>query len=493
MRKTLVVGVCMTNQDLILKIYNTMSREIEEFKPLNYPHVHLYACGPTVYDYAHIGHIRKYTFDDVLIRLLRYMDYDVRHVQNITDVGHLTSDSDTGEDKLEKGARKYQESVYDIARKFEQYFYQTMDMVGNVRPEISCRATENIPEQIEMVRVLMEKGFAYEIENDGIYFDTSKVDDYGKLARLDIDELKEGARVEKVEGKRNLADFALWKYERPGENRAMAWESPWSERGFPGWHIECSTMSIKYLGEQFDIHTGGIDHIPVHHTNEIAQAEAYTDKKPFVKYWVHHNFLRVDGEKMSKSLDNFLTIDDVIEHGYEARALRLLFLMSHYRHEQNFTWQSLDGAQKSYNRLVTTIRQIQQPTSGDDIESLLTDSREAWNFRNRFLQLMTDDLSTPGAVSVIWEVIKSDLTDKLKYHLLLEFDEVLGLGLAQFDSEKSRKTIIPQDIKAMAQKRQQARSNEDWSQADKLRNKIEESGFQIMDMPGNKFIVKPAD
>ncbi|MEX0895552.1 MAG: class I tRNA ligase family protein, partial [Patescibacteria group bacterium] len=298
-----------------MKLYNTLSRTVEEFEPLTSGQVGLYACGLTVYDYTHLGHLRKYTLDDVLVRVLRQQGNQVKHVQNVTDVGHLTSDEDTGEDKLEKGAKKYGKTVWEIAREFEEYFWKSMDLMGNARPDVSCRATEHIEQQLAMVVALEKKGFAYAVENDGVYFDTSKFDSYGELARLNLEEQQAGSRVEQVVGKRNPSDFALWKFERPDENRAMVWPSPWHERSFPGWHIECSAMAVAYLGEQFDIHTGGIDHIPVHHTNEIAQSEAATGKHPFVKHWVHHNFLRIEGEKMSKSLENYFTIDDIVAGG----------------------------------------------------------------------------------------------------------------------------------------------------------------------------------
>ncbi|MBP7768869.1 cysteine--tRNA ligase, partial [Candidatus Woesebacteria bacterium] len=321
-----------------MKLYNTLSKQVETLVPIHPGALGMYACGLTVYDYTHLGHLRKYTMDDVLVRTLRHAGFSVKFVQNVTDVGHLSSDGDTGEDKLEKGAKKYNKSVWDIAHEFEDYFWRSMDLMGNVCPDVSCRATEHIDAQLEMVKTLEKKGFAYVIAGDGVYFDTAKLSDYGKLAGFDPEALQEGARVEAVALKRNKTDFALWKFERPGENRAMAWPSPWAERSFPGWHIECSAMAMQYLGEQFDIHTGGIDHIPVHHTNEIAQAESATGKVPFVKYWVHHNFLRVDGEKMSKYLGNFFTIDDVLKKGFHPKALRLLFLTSHYRSELNFLW-----------------------------------------------------------------------------------------------------------------------------------------------------------
>jgi cysteinyl-tRNA synthetase len=485
-----------------MKLYNTMSRAIEEFIPrsaelqqaqttaedikkINPHHVGLYACGLTVYDYTHLGHLRKYTLDDVLIRTLRHSGYQVKFVQNVTDVGHLSSDADTGEDKLEKGAKKYGKSVWDIAREFEAYFFRSMDLMGNVRPDISCRATEHIKQQLEMVITLEKKGYAYVIDGDGVYFDTSKVDDYGKLARLNLSELQEGARLEKVAGKRNPTDFALWKFERPGENRAMVWESPWSKRSFPGWHIECSAMAIEYLGEQFDVHTGGIDHIPVHHTNEIAQAEAATGKKPFVKYWVHHNFLRVSGEKMSKSLGNFFTIDDVLEKGFDPKALRLLFLTTHYRSEMNFTWESLAGIQKSWEKLVALIQTFKQNTQRTVLSpEKLTKVDE---YRTRFFDFMEDDLKTPEAIAVMWEVTKSNIPGEDKYDLLVEFDEVLGLGLATAEVSTAKISTaqdleaLPAEVQKLVNDRQKARQEKNWSIADDLRTQLDTLGFEVKD------------
>ncbi|HSW89260.1 MAG TPA: cysteine--tRNA ligase, partial [Patescibacteria group bacterium] len=409
-----------------MRLYNTLSRSIEDFKPIIQGQVGLYACGPTVYDYAHIGHARKYTMDDVLVRVLRHSGLEVKHVMNITDVGHLVSDDDTGEDKMEKGAKKYGKSVWDIAKEFEAFFWKSMDAVGVVHPDVVCKATDHIKEQIELISRLEKNGFTYVIA-DGVYFDTSKFPTYGELSRLDPESLKAGARVEMVEGKKNVTDFALWKFSPAGERRQMEWESPWG-KGFPGWHIECSAMSMKYLGEQFDIHTGGIDHIPIHHTNEIAQAEAATGKHPFVKYWVHHNFLRVDGEKMSKSLNNFYTVDDIIAKGYKPQALRLLFLGSHYRSELNFTWDALEAAQKSYDKLVAILCQCKNEAD----RTVLSDDKltKINDLRTRFFSLLEDDLHTPEAMSVLWEAVKSNVPGHDKYDLLVEFDTVLGLGLA---------------------------------------------------------------
>lgn len=461
-----------------------MSRSVEEFTPRDPKAVGLYACGLTVYDYTHLGHLRKYTMDDVLIRALRHAGYRVKFVQNVTDVGHLSSDADSGEDKLEKGAKKYGKSVWDIAREFEEYFFRSMDLMGNVRPDVSCRATEHIEQQLQMVITLEKKGFAYVIKGDGVYFDTSKLSDYGKLAHLDLEHLQEGARVERIEGKRNATDFALWKFERPGENRAMVWESPWAKRSFPGWHIECSAMAIHYLGDQFDIHTGGIDHIPVHHTNEIAQAESATGKVPFVNYWVHHNFLRVDGEKMSKSLGNFYTIDDVLKRGIDPKALRLLFLTTHYRSEMNFTWESVEGAQKSWQKLVKLVLSFR----AEGGRTVLSEDKlqKVDEYRQRFFSFIEDDLHTAEAVTVMYEVTKSNIPGPDKYDLLVEFDEVLGLGFAQLqDTEEADSTVdirqVSAEIRTVFEQRQTARQNKDWGASDRLRDELLKKGYEVID------------
>ncbi len=462
-----------------MRLYNTLSKKIEDFKPIHPPQVGFYACGPTVYDYTHLGHLRRYVMDDFLIRTLRHAGFKVKFVQNVTDVGHLASDADTGEDKLEKGAKKYHLTVWEIAEKFENYFYDSLDKMNNLRPDNICRATKYIDEQIEMVKSLEKKGYAYVIKGDGVYFDTSKLDDYGKLAQLDLEHLQEGARVCKLAGRRSLSDFALWKFERQGENRAMVWPSPWAKRGFPGWHIECSTISKEQLGAQIDIHSGGIDHIPVHHTNEIAQSETVSGKKPFVKYWVHHNFLQINGQKMSKSLGNLFTIDDVMERGFNPLALRLLFLSAHYRREMNFTWENLVGAQKSYFKLINLV-QLYQRSKADDV-----DDSQFKKYRQQFFAFMENDLKTAEALAVMWAVTKTELSDATKLKLLLEFDQVLGLGLATIKTDE-----LPASVKSLLGKRQQARDNQDFAQADELRAQLISLGYAVKDTPQGQSITR---
>ncbi|MBU1034086.1 cysteine--tRNA ligase [Patescibacteria group bacterium] len=480
-----------------MKLYNTLSKKVEEFDSISQDdpkQVNMYACGPTVYDYSHIGHLRKYVMDDVLVRVLRHLNYDVRHVQNITDVGHLVSDDDEGEDKMEKGARKYGQSAREIARKFEDYFFYSMDKMGILRPTLSCRATEHIQSQLEMVLDLEKKGFTYIIEGDGVYFDTSKLEKYGELSGHDPRNAPHESRMGEVAGKKNPTDFALWKFEKPGENRQMIWPSPWSARSFPGWHVECSAMSIEHLGPQIDIHTGGIDHIAVHHANEIAQSETFTGKKPFARFWVHHNFLRVDGEKMSKSLGNFYTIDDIIKRGFSPAALRLLFLSSHYRSEQNFTFQSLEASQTAFEKLLQAYLTIKKNhrDDADDQE----DNRETEKFSKQFFAFVEDDLNTPEAVTVLWQVLKSDLSDRQKYFLLLEFDRVLGLGLismSEKDLSSNNQEILsledlPDSLQKLFAEREAARSDKDFAKADQIRQEFAKVGYQLIDQAGSVLI-----
>ena len=458
-----------------------MSREIEDFVPLNDKKVGMYACGPTVYDYAHVGHVRKYIFDDVLVRLLRYLNYNVTHVMNITDVGHLVSDSDTGEDKLEKGARREGKTAWEVDKFYEEQFFRTMDAVNIKRPNIVCRATEHIKDQIELIQNLESKGFVYKIA-DGIYFDTSKFADYGKLSRINAEGQKPVARVDVVPGKKHPTDFAVWKFSPTGIKRDMEWESPWG-LGFPGWHIECSAMSMKYLGDSFDIHTGGIDHIPIHHPNEIAQSEASTGK-PFVKYWIHHNFLLIDGEKMSKSKGNYYTLEDVTNHQFDPLSLRYLFLQTHYRQEANFTWVALAAAQTALKSLREQIGVIRQQMQQGERSSLSDEKLDKVNFlRKRFKDVIRLDLNTAQGLAVVWEVIKSNIPPGDKYDIVMICDEILGLGLVGVTGEEARAPDVPAEVAELLSVREKFRKQQEFAKADSVRKQIEDLGFILEDLP----------
>jgi cysteinyl-tRNA synthetase len=466
----------------MLKLYNTLSRKIEEFKPINPPKVGMYICGPTVYDYAHIGHARTYTNSDVLVRALRWLDYEVKVVMNITDMGHLTSDADTGEDKLEKQARKEKRTAREVAEFYSQDFWQMAEQLNIIRPDVVCKATEHIKDMIELVKKLEKKGFSYRTAV-GIYFDTAKLKDYGKLARLDAAGLQEGARVAKRAGKRRATDFALWKFSPKDVKRQMEWDSPWGI-GFPGWHIECSAMSMKYLGESFDIHTGGVDHIPVHHSNEIAQSEAASGKR-FVKYWFHSGFLMVEGEKMSKSLANFYRMEDVIKKGYQPLALRYLFLTSHYRTTMNFTWKALAAAAEAYSKL----RSLAAAWQGKKGRTMLSEEKlaQVQRYMFRFREAVENDLAMPEALAVMWEMVKSNIPEQDKWELMVDWDQVLGLGLAE---AKAVKIEIPADVQELAKKREAFRKEKRWEEADEIRKEIEEKGWLVQDVPTGTKIKK---
>lgn len=428
-----------------MKLYNSLTKQTEVFEPLHPPKVGLYTCGMTVYDFAHIGHGRKYVGDDILRRTLTRFGFSVSHVQNVTDVGHLASDGDEGEDKMEKGAKKYGKTVWEVAKFYEDHFFTTMDSLNVLRPTVSCRATDHIPEQIALITTLEKKGLAYDTP-EAVYFDVTKFAGYAELfGRQKLEDKKAGVRAAVVEGehKKHAADFALW-FKRVGRftDHAMHWESPWGD-GFPGWHIECSAMSMKYLGDEIDIHTGGIDHIPVHHPNEIAQSEGATGKQ-FVKYWVHYNFLRVDGKKMSKSLGNFYTVEDVIGWGIDPLALRYFYLTAQYRSELNFTRESLEAAASALKELKKQVAVIhvsaasRTTLSGEKLDKVD-------GFRSRFDEALANDMNTPQALAVVWEMIKSNISSQDKYDLLLDFDDVLGLKLsdvvisdADIDVEKGK-------------------------------------------------------
>lgn len=455
---------------------NSLTRKKEKFEPINPPSVGMYTCGMTVYDYAHIGHGRKYVTDDILKRVLTANGYKVKHVQNVTDVGHLVSDADEGEDKLEKGAVKQGKTVWEVAEYFTKNFYDSMDELNIIRPDVICKATDHIKEQIDLVSKLMEKGFAYDTP-EAVYFDVTKFDKYGEAFGQKLEDKKTAVRseVQTGEHKKHPADFALW-FKRVGrfENHTMHWNSPWGD-GFPGWHIECSAMSMKYLGEQFDIHTGGEDHLSIHHPNEIAQSEAATGKVPFVKYWLHTAFLMVDGKKMSKSLGNFYTIEDVEKKGFDPLALRYLYLGAHYRDPLNFTWESLEASQNALEKLRVQVSSLRSDT-GRTILSPEKESKMS-EYRDNFAMAVNDDLNTSKAMAVLWEMLKSNIPSGDKYDLAMSFDEVLGLKL----SEGLKEVEIPDEIKRLMEEREELRKQKKFEESDKIRKQIEEAGFKVKD------------
>lgn len=410
-----------------LYLYNSLTKQKELFSPIDSSEVKLYTCGITAYDYAHIGHGRKYVMDDILKRTLEFNGFKVNHVQNVTDVGHLISDADEGEDKLEKGAKKQGKTVWEVSEFFTKDFYETMDRLNIQRPNIICKATDHIKEQIELIEKLFKNGYAYDTV-EAVYFDTSKFEDYGKMFGQKLEDKKLAVRseVKTDKNKRNNADFALW-FKRIGnfKDHVMHWDSPWGD-GFPGWHIECSAMSMKYLGDQIDIHTGGEDHLSIHHPNEIAQSEGATGKKPFSKFWVHYAFLMVDGTKMSKSLGNYYTIQDVLDKNIDPIALRYLYLGAHYKKPMNFTWKSLDAASKGLKRLQQTVSNLK--TSERTVLSEEKDQKIT-EFRDKFNAALNDDLNTSKSMAVLFDMLKSSISSEDKYDLAILFDEVLGLGL----------------------------------------------------------------
>lgn len=441
----------------MLKLHNTLTKTIDTFTPIDPKLVTVYCCGPTVYDYAHIGNFRTYAMTDFLVRTLKYLGYPVKYVTNVTDVGHLVSDSDEGEDKMEKGAKREGKTAWDVAKFYTDAFLADSTKMNLLEPDVRPKPTDHIPEQIDMVKTLLDKGFAYTID-DGIYFDTSKFFTYGALTGQNLEELKVGARVEPNPQKKNPTDFALWKFSPPagGAKRDMEWSSPWGT-GFPGWHIECSAMSRKHLGDQIDIHTGGADLIPIHHTNEIAQSEATSGKTPFVKYWVHGQFIMVDGQKMSKSKGNFYRLADVEDKGIDPLALRYFYMSAHYRAFLNFTWEALAAAQTALNELRA--------------RALLHDGKTNTKIlRERFQQALENDLKLPQALAVAWEA---------SGELLLEFDRVLGLDLGRAPKDE----IIPAEITVLVQKREQLRKDKKFSQADAVRKEIEDKGYAVEDTP----------
>ena len=462
----------------MLKIYNTLTRQKEEFKPIDEKEVRMYSCGPTVYSYAHIGNMRTYIFMYIFRRTLKYDGYKIKGVMNITDVGHLLSDGDDGEDKMEKASREQKKSPWEIAAFYTDVFFKDLAKLNIGRPEIIAKATDHIADMIDYVKALEDKGYGYEID-DGIYFDIDKFPSYGKLSRLNLEDQQAGARVEVNSQKHNPYDFALWKKAEP--EHIMQWPSPWG-MGYPGWHIECSTMSKKYLGEVFDIHTGGVDHIPVHHENEIAQSEALAGKKT-VNYWVHGEFMLVNNGKMSKSLGNTYTISQLEEMGYSPLVFRMFCLNAHYRKKLNFTFEGMDAAKVSYERLLNALyaHKVSQAKTSDEVIA---------KYEKEFNDAINDDLNLPLALGVLWTMLKEPKSKDI-FDLALKFDAVFGLNLkdAHENLEEVNKDI-PEDILALAQKRFDAKKAKDFATADALRNEIKEKGYSILDSKDGFKVVK---
>ena len=456
-----------------LKLYNTLSKQKEVFKPINDDKVRMYSCGPTVYYFAHIGNLRTYLFMDNLRRVLKYNGYNLLHAMNITDVGHLVSDADEGEDKMAVAAKRENKDPYEIAEFYTNRFMEDLKKLNIGKPEIICKATDHIKEMEEYVLQIIKNGYTYETENT-IYFDTSKLDKYGLLSNIKVEEQKAGARVDFDKEKKNVTDFALWI--KAPENHIMKWDTFWG-KCYPGWHIECSAMGRKYLGDHFDIHTGGIDHIPIHHENEIAQSKGCTGKIP-ANFWMHSEFLLIDGGKMSKSLNNVYTITDLEAKGFSAMDYRMFNFTSHYRNKLNFTWDSLESAKIALNRLKEGYQKHEEGTENIDGEKIEV-------YKQKFNEAINDDLNMPLAMSVVWEVVKENSKSKQYAELLRKFDEVLGLEINKKDEIE-----LPEEVKKLVEERKLARVNKDWAKSDELRDKIVQMGYSVKDTKDGMEITK---
>ncbi len=449
----------------LMKIYltNSLTKNKEEFKSIKKKKVGLYTCGPTVYDYAHLGNLMSYIIWDILKRFLISQGYQVKHIMNITDVGHLVSDADEGEDKMEKGSRKLKKTAWEIADYFIKIFKENLKELNIIKPEKFIRATKTIKEQIAFLKILEKKGYLYKI-SDGLYFDTSLIDNYGLLANLNKVALKEGARVEKNKEKKKKTDFAVWKFSKQKKKRDMEWSSPWG-KGFPGWHLECSVMSRMALGDTFDIHTGGIEHSTIHHVNEMAQSEAVTGKRQ-ANYWLHNNHLKFNNSKISKSKGGFLSLADLKKKGYQAHDFRFLVLQTHYRKSLNFTWQSLQAAKNGLNNIIKEIAFYEEPLIG------------CAELEEEFYQALGDDLNTSQGLAVLIKIIESDYPDSAKLESIFKIDEVLGLGLKELRKESLNISLV---AKKILRKRKKARANQDWSQADQLRKELKVLQIEVRD------------
>ena len=453
-----------------MKLFNSLTRQIEEFEPREKGKVGMYTCGPTVYSLPTIGNWRTNVLSDLLKKSFEYLGYEVKSVMNLTDVGHLVSDGDEGEDKLEKAAKKEGKDAWKMAEYYIKDFKEGMKKLNIEEADVLPRATEHIKEQVELIKKIEDVGLTYQT-SDGIYFNVveyeKKGNKYGEMSTLD--EIREGARVEVNEEKKDPRDFALWKFSREGEKRQMEWESLWGV-GFPGWHIECSAMSMKYLGEQFDVHVGGEDLISTHHPNEVAQSEAGTNKKPFVKYWIHGAFLLVDGGKMGKSLGNAYTLEDIEKKGFETLDLRYFYLTGHYHKQLNFTWEALEAAKEARLKLKRLVNSWQMKK-----EEIKKEKVGEWE--EKFKQALENDLQMPQVLAVVWEVVKNDkLSETEKLFLITKFDQVLGLDL---DGGKPEE--IPEEILELIKERDKARGEKRWDEADKIRDELMEKGWRVLD------------
>ena len=453
--------------------YNTLTKQKDLFKPIEEGKVKIYSCGPTVYKDATIGNMRTNLLNDTLRRVLKYNGYELKHVMNITDVGHLVSDGDEGEDKMLKSAREEHKSPLEIAEHYTKLFFRDLERLNIETPEVVCKATDHIKEMLEMVQKIMKNGYAYETST-AIYFDVSKLDKYGILSGINLNDQKAGARVEIDPEKRNPYDFALW-IKAPA-NHLMKWDSPWGP-SYPGWHIECSAMSTKYLGEEFDIHTGGIDLVPTHHENEIAQNKGACGKNP-AHYWIHGEYLLINGGKMSKSLGNTYLIDDIIARGYSPLAYRLFNYSCHYRGKLNFTWEGIESANTSLIRLREGYQKHLNGNS-DISDEIIAD------IENRFHQAINDDMNMPLALSVVWEAVKYPEKSPKIAQLLKKFDTVLGIKI-----DEVQETKIPQEILDLVEERKQARSDKNWSESDRLRDLIAEKGYIVKDTKDGTEVLK---
>lgn len=463
-----------------IRLFNTLGRELQDFVPITPKRVGIYACGPTVYKYAHVGNLRAYLFEDLLRRMFEYAGYEVTHVMNVTDVGHLTDDDDSGEDKMLRSAREQDMTVWEIAEFYTEAFFRDIDRLNVERPTVVCRATEHIADMIELVKRLESRGFTYEAGGN-IYFDISKFPDYGKLALLDRQELRAGARIAVDENKRNPRDFVLWFTNSKFEHQAMLWDSPWG-RGYPGWHIECSAMSMRYLGEHFDIHCGGVDHIPVHHTNEIAQSEAATGRK-WVNYWLHNEFVLINEQKMAKSAGGTVTLSDLIDEGYDPLDFRYLCMGAHYRSQLQYTREALDAARAARTNLAERTARLMASTkdASTNEASSTTLSPGAKYYLDEFEEHLVADLGVPRCLATLWNLLKdSRIVDEEKLAIVLEMDRVFGLRLA--DARQSALELDEESSRLLSE-RESARKARDFRKADEIREILLGRGILLEDTP----------